>query len=118
MQFLSLIFRALENALQKLQDETDNLQTIYTSKINSNQSSDAFNKKLFQAEQQLLGNGLPMRPWYRHVIYAPGYYTGYGVKTMPGIREAIEENKWAEAQSQIKVASEVINRFAEYLGEL
>ncbi len=111
-------FSPLENALQKLQDETDNLQTIYTSKINSNQSSDAFNKKLFQAEQQLLGNGLPMRPWYRHVIYAPGYYTGYGVKTMPGIREAIEENKWAEAQSQIKVASEVINRFAEYLGEL
>ena len=45
--------------------------------------------------------GLPRRPWYRHLLYAPGYYTGYGVKTMPGVREAIEEKNYAEAEAEI-----------------
>ena len=38
--------------------------------------------------------GLPGRPWYRHQIYAPGFYTGYGVKTLPAVREAIEQREW------------------------
>ncbi|MGD2069978.1 MAG: transferrin receptor-like dimerization domain-containing protein, partial [Gemmatimonadota bacterium] len=42
--------------------------------------------------------GLPRRPWFRHMIYAPGFYTGYGVKTLPGVREGIEERDWEEAQ--------------------
>ena len=46
--------------------------------------------------------GLPDRPWYRHVIYAPGLYTGYGVKTIPGVREAIEQKRWQEADQQIQ----------------
>ena len=41
--------------------------------------------------------GLPGRPWYQHLIYAPGLLTGYGVKTLPGVREAIEDGRWAEA---------------------
>ena len=41
--------------------------------------------------------GLPRRDWFRHQIYAPGFYTGYGVKTLPGIREAIEQRNWKEA---------------------
>ena len=45
--------------------------------------------------------GLPLRPWYVHQVYAPGLYTGYGVKTLPGVREAIEERRWDEAQKQI-----------------
>jgi N-acetylated-alpha-linked acidic dipeptidase len=56
--------------------------------------------------------GLPRRPWFKHLIYAPGYYTGYGVKTLPGIREALEERDWAEARIQIKVAAEAIERYA------
>ena len=46
--------------------------------------------------------GLPNRPWFEHVLYAPGFYTGYGVKTIPGVREAIEQKRWAEADEQIK----------------
>ncbi len=58
----------------------------------------AVNETLRRAEQSLLGaDGLPGRPWYRHLIYAPGLYTGYGAKTLPGVREAIEERHWAEA---------------------
>ncbi len=54
--------------------------------------------------------GLPRRPWFRHQIYAPGFYTGYGVKTLPGIREAIEERKWVEAANQMEYAAEALRR--------
>ena len=63
----------------------------------------------------LSDNGLPRRPWYRHAIYAPGFYTGYGVKTLPGIREAIEQRSWKEAQEQIEVDAAVLQKFAAYL---
>jgi N-acetylated-alpha-linked acidic dipeptidase len=79
-------------------------------------ASDAVNQALYKAEQQLLSdNGLPRRPWYRHTIYAPGFYTGYGVKTLPGIREAIEQRNWKEAQEQINVAAAVLLKFTDYL---
>lgn len=110
-----LDFSPLENALVQLKAVTDQLQKKYSSFIKNGQSDKNFNEKLFKAEQQLLGPGLPIRPWYKHVIYAPGLYTGYGVKTMPGIREAIEEDEWPQAQEQIKVAADVLNKFAAYL---
>ncbi len=56
--------------------------------------------------------GLPRRPWYRHQLYAPGFYTGYGVKTLPGVREAIEQRRWSEATAQIGVAAEVLAELA------
>ena len=59
--------------------------------------------------------GLPGRPWYRHHVYAPGFYTGYGVKTLPGVREAIEQRKWAEANAQVVILAGVLNRYAEML---
>ena len=75
----------------------------------------AFNQSLYRAEQQLLNEtGLPRRSWYKHVLYAPGYYTGYGVKTMPGIREAIEQRNWNEAQEQIVTDARIIAKLAEY----
>jgi N-acetylated-alpha-linked acidic dipeptidase len=57
--------------------------------------------------------GLPRRPWYRHQVYAPGFYTGYGVKTLPGVREGIEERKWAEAREHIRIAAGTIAAMAE-----
>jgi len=50
--------------------------------------------------------GLPRRPWYRHQLYAPGFYTGYGVKTMPYIREAIEQRNWEEARTGIATVAQ------------
>jgi N-acetylated-alpha-linked acidic dipeptidase len=74
------------------------------------------NKALYRAEQQLLApNGLPRRSWYHHTLYAPGFYTGYGVKTIPGVREAIEQRNWKEAQEQITVVSQAIMNLASYL---
>jgi N-acetylated-alpha-linked acidic dipeptidase len=52
------------------------------------------------------------------VIYAPGFYTGYGVKTLPGIREAVEQRNWKEAQEQIGIAAKVLEKFAAYLGRI
>ncbi len=56
--------------------------------------------------------GLPLRPWYVHQLYAPGFYTGYGVKTLPGVREALEERRFDEAQKQISSAAEAIEACA------
>lgn len=80
------------------------------------QSLAAINNKLFTAEQALLTEaGLPRRGWYKHTLYAPGFYTGYGVKTLPGVREAIEQRNWPEASAQIKELSKAIQRLADYL---
>ena len=61
------------------------------------------NETLAHAERTLLlADGLPHREWYRHQIYAPGLYTGYGVKTLPGIREAADAKRWEEANQQAR----------------
>ena len=57
--------------------------------------------------------GLPRRSWYKHQIYAPGFYTGYGVKTLPGIREGIEERNWKEAQDNIEMVAKTIDVYTE-----
>jgi N-acetylated-alpha-linked acidic dipeptidase len=68
---------------------------------------------LMHVEQLLTRDaGLPRRPWFRHQIYAPGFYTGYGVKTLPGVREAIEQKNWTEASQQIEIVSKVIDGYA------
>ena len=113
-----LDFSPLQNALEDLKTSTDNLKVVFQNKINTNISDTTFNQLLYQAEQQLLSdNGLPRRPWYKHTIYAPGFYTGYGVKTMPGIREAIEQRRWSEAQEQIMIDAKAIKKLADYLKE-
>src|SRR5437763_1079243 len=72
-------------------------------------SIQSLNAKLIQSERKLTsGDGLPGRPWFKHMIYAPGFYTGYGVKTIPGVREAIEQKKWKEAEQQIAIVSAVL----------
>ncbi len=60
------------------------------------------NQTLIESERQLTRpDGLPGRPWYKHQVYAPGFYTGYGVKTIPVAREAIEQKEWKEADAAL-----------------
>lgn len=69
----------------------------------------SLDQKLIRSERKLTTlQGLPRRPWYTHQLYAPGYYTGYGVKTLPGVREAIEEKNWSEADTQAVIAGKVL----------
>ena len=69
----------------------------------------ALNQKLMQSERKLTSpEGLPGRPWFQHLIHAPGQYTGYDVKTIPGVREAIEQKQWNEADQQIVHAANAL----------
>jgi N-acetylated-alpha-linked acidic dipeptidase len=111
-----LDFSPLQNALADLKKSADSLKVVFQNKIKNNAVSEAFNQSLYRAEQQLLNeDGLPRRAWYKHTIYAPGFYTGYGVKTMPGIREAIEQREWKEAQEQIVVDARAVMKLSDYL---
>lgn len=102
-------FADLQNALEDFGEVCQKVDASDTGSINS---------KLYRAEQQLIhAEGLPRRPWYRHVIYAPGFYTGYGVKTLPGIREAIEQEDWEEVQVQIDLVTSKIRMISKFLSE-
>ena len=73
----------------------------------------ALNQKLIQSERKLSNpKGLPRRPWFQSMIYAPGYYTGYGAKTMPGVREAIEENRYADAEHEVTRVAQALDDYA------
>lgn len=107
-----LDFSSLQNALSAFEKAASSNAIA----IAKQQGSASLNQALYKAEQVLLSpNGLPRRAWYRHTIYAPGFYTGYGVKTLPGIREAIEQREWKEAQEQIKITAAAIQDLANYL---
>ena len=74
------------------------------------------NLALIQSERTLTNaDGLPHRPWFQNLIYAPGFYTGYGVKTIPGVREAIEQKDWKEADAQIVKVAAALESEAELL---
>lgn len=62
--------------------------------------------------------GLPRRPWFVHHIYAPGFYTGYGVKTLPGVREAIEQRDWDEANQQIGILTGIVQSLTAQVGKM
>ncbi len=104
-------FKALEDAVTKLKasakaydEAAASLETLKPAQRNQ------VNALLQGAEQALTdARGLPGRPWYRHLIYAPGLLTGYGSKTLPGVREALESRRWSEA-------GEFVGRTAAVLG--
>jgi len=70
----------------------------------------SLDKTLMRTERALTAKeGLPRRSWFRHQIYAPGYYTGYGVKTLPGVREAIEQRNWREMKAQLAIIAKTLD---------
>ena len=103
-------FAPLNNAL----DELNRAAEVYAGVAGNGAAiSAADNKLLYTSERELTReDGLPGRPWFRHHIYAPGFYTGYGVKTLPGVREAIEERQYALVEDEIFVAADVISGMA------
>jgi N-acetylated-alpha-linked acidic dipeptidase len=79
----------------------------------------SINERLSQAERALTSpEGLSKRSWYTHMLYAPGFYTGYGVKTMPGVREAIEQGEWTSVNSEISRVAAALNREATVVSQL
>jgi N-acetylated-alpha-linked acidic dipeptidase len=110
-------FNGLDNALNALKNAAEDFQKMADkAPLLAIDKQQKLNAILYKAERSLLQEqGLPRRNWYRHQIYAPGYYTGYGVKTLPGIREGIEERHWAEAQERIDIVAKTI---LAYVGEI
>jgi N-acetylated-alpha-linked acidic dipeptidase len=110
-----LNFSDLENAVIQLKEAAEEFQKQYNRAIQLPvDKRNELNEILYKVERSLINdNGLPRRPWYKHQIYAPGYYTGYGVKTLPGIREAIEQRNWKEAQENIEIVSKTLEAYTQ-----
>jgi N-acetylated-alpha-linked acidic dipeptidase len=110
-----LNFAPLLNALDSLNHAASHYDRAYTRAVTDGHfaSAKTVNTQLLQAERALTSpEGLKNRPWYVHMLYAPGFYTGYGVKTVPGVREAIEQGQWQDADREIVRAAAALDREA------
>jgi len=110
-----LNFAPLENALDSLTKSAKHYRDALTARQGalgdeaSTGKLAAVNRELILTERKLTSpEGLPRRSWYEHLIYAPGVYSGYGVKTIPGVREGIEQKRWAEADAEIVRVAKVL----------
>jgi len=85
----------------------------------SQKTSEEINGMLYSSERLLTRKvGLHGRTWYKHFVYAPGYYTGYGVKTIPGVREAIEQRDYDAVNPQVVTAAEILNGVSDRIDAL
>ena len=111
-----LNFATLKNSLAQLQITAEKYnQTIGNSTLSAKDQM-SVNQMLYMTERKLTRpQGLTGRSWYKHHIYAPGFYTGYGVKTIPGVREAIEIRKFDEAGKQVTIAAEVLDSLTQQI---
>jgi N-acetylated-alpha-linked acidic dipeptidase len=113
-----LNFPELDNAVAKLEQSAKAFDKEYARLDAADNGRDSaererINAMLVVLEQTLTTpHGLPGREWYQHMVYAPGMHTGYGVKTLPGIREAIEERRWDEANQYVGVVSRALNAYS------
>jgi N-acetylated-alpha-linked acidic dipeptidase len=108
-------FRPLRAAIAKLQKAAD----AYTSAAakgrepKDREQLGELNHLLYTTERDFKYDpGLPKREWFKHLAYAPGFYTGYGVKTLPAIREGIEQKEWDEAKKYIPIVAAAISKLA------
>jgi len=109
-------FAPLDQSTDDLTAAASEYDKAFTAHAGSGES--AVDHQLMQAERAMLDPaGLPKRPWFENMMYAPGFYTGYGVKTLPAIREAIEQKQWKEVDSQIVRTAAAIEREAALLKE-
>ena len=116
-----LNFAPLLNAVDSLNHAAARYDKAYNAAVAQGRSAIAksVNERLIQAERALTSSeGLKNRPWYVHMLYAPGFYTGYGVKTIPGVREAIEQGQWQDADREIARAAAAVEREATLVSGL
>jgi N-acetylated-alpha-linked acidic dipeptidase len=115
-----LNFAPLDNGLAALQRTAEAYDKALAQAAENNGAALAraalkdANDKLIQVERALtLNEGLPNRPWFKNQIYAPGFYTGYGVKTLPAVRESIEQKEWKLADEEIAKVGKVLENAGE-----
>jgi N-acetylated-alpha-linked acidic dipeptidase len=114
-----LDFSPVQNALDHLTRAAAMFDSVIARKVRDGidpGQARAVNALLASSERLLTDErGLPGRPWFRHMIYAPGLYTGYGVKTLPGVREAIEQRNWSQVAEQMPRVAGALERLANAL---
>jgi N-acetylated-alpha-linked acidic dipeptidase len=111
-----LNFAPLDNAADELTRASEAYEKAFSASTKA--PSPNLDAKLIKSERLLLNSeGLPNRPWFQNLVYAPGFYTGYGVKTIPGVREAIEQKRWSEAEVQITKVAKALQNEADLLDE-
>jgi N-acetylated-alpha-linked acidic dipeptidase len=109
-----LNFAPLDQALDDLTAAASDYDKAFTA--NALKAPSSLNVQLIQSERAFLDpTGLPNRPWFQNMMYAPGFYTGYGVKTLPAAREAIEQKQWADADTLIARTAAAVEREAAML---
>lgn len=113
----------LDNAVLRLKKSAKACDDAQSDAATAGKLSDArrseLNALLRGLEQTLVSTeGLPQRPWYRHMIYAPGLQTGYGTKTLPGVREAIEDRRWPDAEHYAGVIAGVLNAYCDRMDKV
>jgi len=115
-----LNFAPLQNAVARLtKSATDYKKAAEAAAPLAPAAQDARNAALVALERAFLRDeGLPGRPWFRHQVYAPGFYTGYGVKTLPAIREALEQRQWSLAVAQVEIVAKTIEGYAAEVEKL
>jgi N-acetylated-alpha-linked acidic dipeptidase len=113
-------FAPLENAVAALKKSAEGYNNALTKFRNSGQPVPVdLNSKLIQCERKLtLPEGLPNREWFKHQVYAPGLYTGYGVKTLPRVREAIEQKQWGTVNQQIEIVAATLENFSKFVNSI
>jgi N-acetylated-alpha-linked acidic dipeptidase len=110
-----LDFAPMDSAVAKLKASAQGFDQALSAKVATLTPAQkkALDAELLTLEQRLLRDkGLPFRPWYRNMVYAPGRFTGYGAKTLPGIREAIEERRFDDAATYIGLTAEALGDYA------
>ena len=116
-----LNFTPLDNVLERLKKSTkaydDGHARFETGQLKLTTAQvNELNSTLREMESALTDpRGLPGRDWFKHLIYAPGLYTGYGVKTVPGVREAIEQNRWDEANQYTAFTAAALTTYCDRL---
>jgi N-acetylated-alpha-linked acidic dipeptidase len=116
-----LNFAPLENALVTLDKSAERYSKAIKAFAKKDAGTDltALNAQLLQTERRLTNPaGLPRRPWFKHLIYAPGFYTGYGAKSLPGVREGIEEKRYAEAEKEIVRVAQALSNYAASVNKI
>jgi N-acetylated-alpha-linked acidic dipeptidase len=113
-------FSPVQNALARLEEAAEDMDRVIGTGLADGSLSPSRMSEIngiFQEVEQAMTDtdGLPGRPWFRHTIYAPGFYTGYGVKTLPGIREAIEQRQWDLVDPQMRRIAAALDRVTELL---
>jgi N-acetylated-alpha-linked acidic dipeptidase len=117
-------FAPLKNSIETLKKSADRYQAAWSKAwasgtiAASHSSINAVNLDLIKIQRTFLTDrGLPERPWFRHQVYAPGAYTGYGAKPIAAVREYMDQKKWKEAEAEVPGVAKVLDDVSLAIGK-